>query len=130
LNPIAQYGKARKSPGENDPQETLVAIMKRARGKVAIVIGGARGIGYAVASILVQEGARVVIADIDEAQGRAAARRLGPAVCFERHDVLSELDWLKLAKSVMRRNRRIDVLVNNAGIYLIKPIAETTLQEL
>ena len=104
--------------------------MKRARGKVAIVTGGARGIGYAVASILVQEGARVVIADIDEAQGRAAARRLGPAVRFERHDVRSEPDWLKLVKSVMRRNRRIDVLVNNAGIYLIKPIAETTLQEL
>lgn len=102
----------------------------RVQGKLAIVTGGARGIGYAIASLLAKQGARVVIADIDEAQGNAAVKRIGAMARFERLDVRSEADWMALAKSVERQHRRIDVLVNNAGIYLIKPIAETTYEEL
>jgi NAD(P)-dependent dehydrogenase (short-subunit alcohol dehydrogenase family) len=102
----------------------------RVKGKLAVVTGGARGIGYAIASLLAHHGARVVIADIDEAHGNAAARRIGAMARFERHDVRNEADWLALVDGVQRRNRRIDVLVNNAGLYLIKPIAETTLGEL
>jgi NAD(P)-dependent dehydrogenase (short-subunit alcohol dehydrogenase family) len=101
---------------------------QRLKGKVALVTGGARGIGYAIAALFAKEGARVVIADIDEAQGKAEAKRIG--VEFKRHDVRSEADWVSLTQAVMRRRRRVDILVNNAGIYLIKPIAETTLEEL
>jgi NAD(P)-dependent dehydrogenase (short-subunit alcohol dehydrogenase family) len=102
----------------------------RVQGKLAIVTGGARGIGYAIASLLAQQGARVVIADIDDVQGKAAAKRIGAMARFERLDVRSEAEWLALAERVERRHRRIDVLVNNAGIYLIKPIAKTTLEDL
>src|SRR6185503_2033470 len=75
-------------------------------------------------------GAHVVIADIDTARGKAAAARLGRRVRFVRHDVRSEADWLSLTGPVLRRDRPIDVLVNNAGLYLIKPLADTTLEEL
>ena len=103
---------------------------QRVRGKLAIVTGGARGIGYAIASLLAQNGARVVIADIDDVHGKAAAKRIGAMARFERLDVRSESEWEALAERVERRHRRIDVVVNNAGIYLIKPIAKTTLEEL
>ena len=71
-----------------------------------------------------------MIADIDGVQGKAAAKRIGTMARFERLDVRSEAEWEALAERVERRHRRIDVLVNNAGIYLIKPITETTLEEL
>jgi NAD(P)-dependent dehydrogenase (short-subunit alcohol dehydrogenase family) len=96
----------------------------RARDKLAIVTGGARGIGYAIANLLAQEGARVVIADIDAPHGEAAARRIGTRARFERHDVGREADWQALVEGVQRRHLRIDVLVNNAGLYLIKPMAQ------
>jgi NAD(P)-dependent dehydrogenase (short-subunit alcohol dehydrogenase family) len=102
---------------------------QRVRGKLAVVTGGARGIGYAIASLLAQNGARVVIADIDDVQGKAAAKRIGAMSRFERLDVRNEAEWEALAERLERRHRRIDVLVNNAGIYLIKPITETTLEE-
>jgi NAD(P)-dependent dehydrogenase (short-subunit alcohol dehydrogenase family) len=104
--------------------------MKRLHGKLAIVTGGARGIGAAIAKRFAEEGAHVVIADIDTARGKAAAARLGRRVRFVRHDVRSEADWLSLTGPVLRRDRPIDVLVNNAGLYLIKPLADTTLEEL
>lgn len=87
----------------------------RVQGKLAIVTGGARGIGYAIPSLLAQHGARVVIADIDDVQGKAAATRIGAMARFERLAVRSEAEWLALAERVERRHRRIDVLVNNAG---------------
>lgn len=104
--------------------------MKRVDGKLAIVTGGVRGIGAAIAKLFAKEGAHVIIADIDEARGKAAAARMGRTIRFVRHDVRSEADWLSLTDLVLRRHRRIDVLVNNAGIYLIRPIAETTLEEM
>ena len=65
-------------------------MMGRVAGKVAIVTGGARGIGRASVRLLVREGARVVIADIDEAAGQALVAELGEATCFVRHDASSE----------------------------------------
>lgn len=102
----------------------------RVQGKVAIVTGGARGIGRATAELLAREGARVIIADIDENRGKAAARRIGRRVRFVRHDVREEKDWRQLLALVRKEFRKIDVLVNNAGIYLIKPLARTTVEEL
>ena len=104
--------------------------MGRVQGKIAVVTGGAKGIGRATAELLAREGARVIIADLDEARGKAAANKIRRRAQFVRHDVRKEEDWTALADYVKRKFRRIDVLVNNAGIYLIKPVAETTVEDL
>ena len=104
--------------------------MGRMRGKVVIVTGGARGIGRATAELLAREGARVVIADIDDSQGKATSRKIGRRARFVHHDVRREDDWKGLVAEVRKEYGRCDVLVNNAGIYLIKPLAETTAEEL
>jgi NAD(P)-dependent dehydrogenase (short-subunit alcohol dehydrogenase family) len=102
----------------------------RVHDKVAIVTGGAKGIGRATAELLAHEGARVLIADIDEVRGRAAARKIGRRAEFIRHDVRVEDDWRSLVQNATKRFRRIDVLVNNAGIYLIKPLSKTSVDDL
>ena len=79
---------------------------------------------------MAREGARVIIADLDEARGKAAANKIRRRAQFVRHDVRNEEDWTALADYLKRKFRRIDVLVNNAGIYLIKPVAETTVEDL
>ena len=103
--------------------------MGRVQGKIAVVTGGAKGIGRATVELLAREGARVIIADLDEARGKVTAKRIR-GVQFVRHDVREEDDWIALTDYVRTRFRRIDVLVNNAGIYLIKPVGETTVEEL
>ena len=77
---------------------------------LCVVTGGARGIGKAVCAAFAAEGARVVLTDIDEDEGRKAAAELGCQ--FARLDVSSEADWDALAEAFPA----IDVLVNNAGI--------------
>jgi 3(or 17)beta-hydroxysteroid dehydrogenase len=84
--------------------------MPRLQDKSALVTGGARGIGAAIASAFVAEGAHVIIADVDVDAGQALAKTLG-AIFFEL-DVSSESDWHALA----RAHPVIDVVVNNAGI--------------
>lgn len=107
--------------------------MDRVKGKVAIVTGAARGIGRATARLLAAEGATVVLADIDEKPGRQAAEEItasGGTGLFVPHDVRREEDWNHLVRLVGERFGRIGVLVNNAGIYLIKDLPETTLADL
>jgi 2-dehydro-3-deoxy-L-rhamnonate dehydrogenase (NAD+) len=90
--------------------------MHRFDGRTGIVTGGARGIGRAIAQRLVREGARVMIADIDEVAAQATATDLGDQVTAQRLDVTSEASWntaVELAKSEWGK---IDILVNNAGI--------------
>jgi NAD(P)-dependent dehydrogenase (short-subunit alcohol dehydrogenase family) len=85
-------------------------------GKVAIVTGGAGGIGQATAQVLVAEGARVVIADVDVEAGRAVAERLGDAVAFKETDV-SDLDQVQaLIEFAADRYGALDIMFNNAGI--------------
>lgn len=87
-------------------------------GKTAIITGGAKGIGYAIAERFLREGARVVIADIDQEQGFAAERdleKLG-ATRFVRADVGKRLDVHNLVASTIDAFGDVDVLVNNAGI--------------
>ena len=84
--------------------------------KTAIVTGGARGIGLAIAKRFVAEGARVVIADIDEAAGKAAAASPGAAVRFVRTDVGAAGDARNVVAEACGVSGDLDILVNNAGI--------------
>src|SRR2546421_4527443 len=84
--------------------------------KTAIVTGGARGIGLAIAKRFVAEGARVVIADIDESAGKAAAVALGSAARFVRTDVGAAGDARNAVAEACGILGDLDILVNNAGI--------------
>ena len=85
-------------------------------GKVAIVTGGASGIGLATAELFVEEGARVVIADVDAARGEEVAEKLGSAAAFQRTDV-SDADQIQaLVDFAVARFGGLHVMFNNAGI--------------
>jgi NAD(P)-dependent dehydrogenase (short-subunit alcohol dehydrogenase family) len=88
--------------------------MSALAGKVAIVTGGAQGIGRAIAEGLAAEGARIVIADIQGAQETAGAFRDGVGLTV---DVAAEADTERMAAETVRRCGGIDILVNNAGLY-------------
>ena len=88
-------------------------------GKVVIVTGAGSGIGRAMATLFAQEGAKVIIADIDDQGGRETQRQIGEAggeATFVQTDVRSPADADKMARVVIDRYSTVDVLVNNAGI--------------
>jgi NAD(P)-dependent dehydrogenase (short-subunit alcohol dehydrogenase family) len=88
----------------------------RVGGKVAIVTGGASGIGLATAKLLARHGARVVIADVDASLGERAAAAIGSSARFFALDVTNEARWVALMEDVMRIEGTLHILVNNAGI--------------
>lgn len=98
--------------------------MGRLAGKVAIVTGGARGMGAATCRLFVEEGARVVIGDVLDAEGEALARELGDAARFVRLDVADEASWARVAEAAVEQFGRIDVLVNNAAVLTFGGITE------
>ena len=100
--------------------------------KVAIVTGGANGMGEAHCRLLAERGAHVIIGDIDGVAGERLAediRSAGSGAQFVYLDVASEESWLALVGDAEARHGRIDVLVNNAGIARITPVAEATVEE-
>jgi 3-oxoacyl-[acyl-carrier protein] reductase len=103
----------------------------RVDGKVAIVIGAARGIGAAIALRLVEEGARVVIADTLEADGRAMAERLSEhgAATFVATDVSRKQSVDALLEATLARFGRTDILVQNAGIYPYTMLPDIAVEE-
>jgi len=98
--------------------------MDRLNGKVVLISGGARGQGAAEARLFVKEGARVVIGDVREAEGRGLAAELGAACQFVRQDVTQEADW-QAAVEAAEKAGGLHGLVNNAGIYQPKSLMET-----
>jgi NAD(P)-dependent dehydrogenase (short-subunit alcohol dehydrogenase family) len=104
----------------------------RLDGKVALVTGAARGIGAACARTLGGAGAAVLVTDILEDAGRATAEALAGAgirAAFAPHDVRSEESWDAAVARAIDRFGGLDVLVNNAGVEILRPITETTLEE-
>jgi NAD(P)-dependent dehydrogenase (short-subunit alcohol dehydrogenase family) len=100
----------------------------RLQNKVAVVTGGASGIGKAIAAAYVREGARVALVDIDEAKGKQAAAEIstkGEAISV-RTDVTDSASVNQMAAEVDRHFGRIDILVNNVGVRITKPFLEHT----
>lgn len=95
--------------------------MARLAGKVAIITGAAQGMGEAHARQFIAEGAKVVLADLDEARGRALAEEMGDAAIFQRLDVADEGDWKAAVAASEQAFGPVTALVNNAGI--IGPVA-------
>src|ERR1700758_1559982 len=90
--------------------------MGRVDGKVALISGGARGMGASHARLLVAEGARVVIGDILDEEGKALADELGDAARYVHLDVTQPDDWEAAVSTAQQEFGKLDVLVNNAGI--------------
>ena len=106
--------------------------MDRLKGKVAIVTGGAEGIGRATAETFAKEGARVVVADIQENKGRdvvEAITRSGGQAIFFKLDVTQEAAWQALMETTVKTFGKLTVLVNNAGISVAKDIMATSLED-
>lgn len=104
----------------------------RLEGKVALISGGARGMGASEAQLFVDEGARVMITDVLDDVGAATAARLSPdgSTCrFVHHDVTSEDEWAAAVAAAVGAFGQIDILVNNAGIFERGSIFDTSLAD-
>jgi NAD(P)-dependent dehydrogenase (short-subunit alcohol dehydrogenase family) len=99
--------------------------MGRLDGKVCVITGGGSGIGQATAKLFAREGARVVVADIDLAAAEKTVAGIGPGATAEQVDVTDQAQTEAVARRVVDRHRRIDVLFNNAGIPGVGDIVET-----
>jgi NAD(P)-dependent dehydrogenase (short-subunit alcohol dehydrogenase family) len=104
----------------------------RLAGKVALISGGARGMGAAEARLFAREGARVVVGDVLEAEGRAVeadVRAKGGECVFTPLDVTREADWQRAVALAVERFGKLDVLVNNAGVGGVVSRVEDTTEE-
>jgi 3alpha(or 20beta)-hydroxysteroid dehydrogenase len=104
--------------------------MGRLDGKVALITGGARGMGKSHVRHFVAEGARVVFGDVLDDKGAYVAGKLGDECCrYIHHDVTSEADWAAAVALALDAFGTLDVLVNNAGILTFAPIADMPLAD-
>lgn len=91
-------------------------MTNRLHNKIALITGAARGIGAATARLFAQEGAQVILSDIDDAEGKKMAAELGEPASFLHLDVAQEDEWQKVSQAIQSRYGSLDILVNNAGI--------------
>ena len=104
----------------------------RLEGKVALISGGARGQGATEGQLFVDEGAKVVLADILDSEGEAAAAQIrenGGEASYVHLDVASEDDWRSAIEFTLQTYGRLDILINNAAIYKRTPIVDTDVEE-
>jgi NAD(P)-dependent dehydrogenase (short-subunit alcohol dehydrogenase family) len=104
----------------------------RVAGKVALVTGGASGIGRGCADVLAAEGAAVVVTDVQDARGAetvAAIEAAGGRGEYLHHDVTDEAAWADVVAQVKARHGRLDILVNNAGIAISGSVVEMSLAD-
>lgn len=100
----------------------------RLENKVAIVTGGADGIGAATAELFAEQGAAVVVGDVDDAAGRNVVARIcrsGGRACFVRSDISREADAAALASTAESEFGGVDILVNNAAVFVLKGLEAT-----
>lgn len=100
--------------------------MDRLAGKVAIITGGARGMGASHARKFVEEGAKVVFTDINEESGQELAKELGENAKFMKQDVTSAADWERVVSEAEEAFGPVNILVNNAGISMNLSISQMT----
>lgn len=98
-------------------------------GKIALVTGGARGLGAEIAKAFVEEGASVLITDVLESEGAETARALGNRASFQKQDVTNEDDWVAAIAAAKDQFGGLDVLVNNAGIASGGRMEDTSLED-
>eukprot|EP00899_Mesostigma_viride_P013171 jgi/Mesvir1/21855/Mv04235-RA.1 len=98
----------------------------RLQGKVALITGGAKGLGEADARLFVKEGATVYVADIDDAAGRKLVAELGSAASYVHLDVANESQWQAVLNKIMEEKGALHVLVNNAGNLEVGTVVSTT----
>ncbi len=103
--------------------------MTRLDGKVALITGGARGQGAAEAARFAAEGATVYLTDVLDDVGKDTAGAIGTAATYLHHDVTSEEDWAAVVDGIIGEQGRLDVLVNNAGIFQRAGVLDTTLDD-
>ncbi|GAA1703199.1 glucose 1-dehydrogenase [Microcella alkalica] len=101
--------------------------MGKLDGRVALITGGARGMGAAHARLMVEEGATVVITDVLDDEGAALAEEIGAV--YHRLDVTDEDAWASVVSSVHAEQGAISILINNAGVVGFSPIATATTEE-
>jgi 3alpha(or 20beta)-hydroxysteroid dehydrogenase len=101
--------------------------MGRLTGKVCLITGAARGQGAEEARVFAQEGATVWLADVLDDAGARTAHAVGGTYCHL--DVKDEQNWTELVAAILRRDEKIDVLVNNAGIFRANRMRDTSLAE-
>lgn len=101
--------------------------MERVKSKVAIVTGGAQGLGEAAVERLVKEGAYVILSDANKTTGSITAAKYGAT--FFAHDVRVENQWESLMSDTLAKYGRLDILVNNAGVFNSCPVDEMPLED-
>lgn len=103
--------------------------MERLKNKVAIITGGARGMGESHVRLFASEGAKVVFTDLNEEEGRILEKEIGGNVKFTKQDVTDAASWEKVVEDTEKIFGQVNILVNNAGISINKPLLEITEDE-
>jgi NAD(P)-dependent dehydrogenase (short-subunit alcohol dehydrogenase family) len=99
----------------------------RVHAKIALVTGGGSGIGRATAILLAREGAMVIVTDMNAEAAEQVASEIrtgGGGAEAMKLDVTDESDWMAVMDTILTRHQRLDLLVNNAGVSFVKPIAD------